>query len=84
MIKVICNYPDIHTAVMCQNLVKPVNGTITFSEETTGFMVLANYSCITGYALSGGNKVRMCIGSPGSSGEWNGTAPTCEGEWNHL
>ncbi len=69
-------------AVMCSFLTAPTNGVITYTGMTSGslgFMDIATYSCNSGYGLSGGNTVRTCTGSAGSSGEWTGTAPTCEG-----
>ena len=70
------------TAVMCPVLFVPENGSITYSEEpspTLGFMEMATYSCDDGFGLSGGDGVRTCVGPAGSSGEWTGVAPTCEG-----
>ena len=71
------------TAVVCPVLSAPKNGFITYSEEaspTLGFMETAAYSCNVGYGLSGGDRVRTCVGPAGSSGEWSGTAPTCQRE----
>ena len=73
-------YP--YTAVLCPPLSSPENGLITYSEEfssSLGFMETATYSCNSGYGLSGGDTVRTCVGAAGSSGEWSGTAPTCQG-----
>ena len=75
--------PFIFVAVMCPVLSAPVNGLITYSEEaspTLGFMETATYNCDDGYALSGEDRVRTCVGPAGSFGEWTGTAPTCQGE----
>ena len=70
-------------AVMCPVLSDPANGVITYSEvpdSSVGFMETATYSCNTGFGLSSGDTVRTCVGAAGSSGEWTGTAPTCQGE----
>ncbi len=67
---------------MCPPLLPPANGYISYTEEFSdsfGFMEMATYNCITGFGLSGGDVVRTCTGPAGSSGEWTGTAPTCEG-----
>ena len=74
---------QLHTAIMCPVLPVPNNGIITYSEEvspTLGFMETATYSCDVGYRLSGGDRVRICVGAAGSSGEWSGNAPRCEGK----
>lgn len=65
---------------MCPVLSAPDNGVLTYSEDssTLGFMEMAAYSCNPGFGLSGGNRVRTCAGAAGSTGEWNGTAPTCQ------
>ena len=68
---------------MCPLLSDPGNGVITYSEDSSpslGFMETATYSCNTGFGLSGGDTVRTCVGAAGSSGEWTGTAPTCQGK----
>ncbi len=64
---------------MCPELTSPMNGIITFSEETSGFMTMATYRCNPGYGLSGGDSVRTCTSSSVGAGEWTGTSPTCEG-----
>lgn len=64
-------------------LLPPANGLITYTEEyspTFGFMEMATYDCNAGFGLSGGDTVRTCVGFPGATGVWNGTAPVCEGE----
>ncbi len=66
---------------MCPVLTPPPNGIITYTEEPSeslGFMEMATYSCNLGFGLSGGDIVRTCTGPAGSSGEWTGTAPSCE------
>ena len=73
----------IPSVVKCPLLSYPENGIITYSEETSlllGFMETANYSCNVGFGLSGGDTVRTCEGAAGSSGEWTGSAPSCQGE----
>ena len=77
----------INPAVMCPVLFVPENGVITYSEDSgssQGFMETATYSCNTGFGLSSGDTVRTCVGAAGSSGEWTGTAPTCQGELTPL
>ncbi len=37
---------------------------------------VATYTCNTGYTLNG-DTTRVCV----SGGNWNGSAPTCEGEF---
>ena len=69
---------------MCPVLSVPENSAITYSEDSSsslGFLGTATYSCNTGFGLSDGDTVRTCVGAAGSSGEWTGTAPTCEGEF---
>ncbi|XP_064384964.1 uncharacterized protein LOC135333878 isoform X2 [Halichondria panicea] len=68
-------------AVMCPVLTAPTNGIIMYTEipsGSLGFMEMATYSCNAGFGLSGGDPVRTCEGAAGSSGDWTGTAPTCE------
>ncbi len=64
---------------MCPEVFDPTNGLITYSISET--IATASYSCSAGYGLSGGNTVRTCTGSAGSSGEWTGTAPICDGTY---
>ncbi len=69
---------------MCDILTAPTNGTITYTEVPSGslgFKEMATYNCSAGYGLTGGDTVRTCTGPAGSSGEWTGTAPTCEGTY---
>ena len=70
-------------AVVCPVLTAPENGDIIYSEESSsslGFMETATYSCNIGFGLTGGDTVRTCVGAAGSSGEWTGIAPICQGE----
>ena len=67
---------------MCPTLLSPANGFITFTEGSSSslqFMTNATYGCNTGYGLSGGDRVRTCVGSVVGPGEWSGTEPTCIG-----
>ena len=61
--------------MICPDLPTQVNGTVTYSDSTIprakGSTV--NYSCDTGYGLTG-DAVLMCT----SSG-WNGNVPYCTG-----
>ena len=71
---------------MCPVLPAPENGITSYSEDSSplGFMEMATYSCNPGFGLSGGNRVRTCTGAAGSSEEWNGTTPTCQGTYKAL
>ena len=72
------------TAIMCPDLADPVNGDIMFSLDNTApyaFATTATYQCDVGFGRTGGNEVRTCGGDGSSTtGEWSGTAPTCEGK----
>ncbi len=75
-------YTILHPALTCASLTAPNNGMITYATDTTApfdYQTTATYSCNPGYGLSGGDTVRTCTGLADSSGEWTGTAPTCEG-----
>ena len=61
--------------VDCGALTNPQNGQITLT--TTTFLSTANYSCNSGYILSG-NKTRTCE----ASGTWSDTAPTCDRKYS--
>ena len=60
------------TVVDCGNLTDPVNGSVTLTAGTT-FRQTAIYSCNTDYNLVG-NSSRTCQ----ATGEWSGSAPTCQ------
>ena len=68
--------------IMCSSLSAPLNGSITFVVDTTptfDFMTAAMYKCDSGFALSGGDEVRICKEGPMEGvGEWSGTEPTCD------
>ena len=75
-------YSDCFTAVKCSSLVAPTNGMITYATDTTApfdYQTTATYSCISGFGLSGGDRVRTCVSSSAGPGEWSGIEPTCEG-----
>ena len=57
----------------CGSLTDPANGRV---DHTVGTSLgeTATYSCNTGYNLVG-NSTRTCQ----ATGEWNGSAPTCQG-----
>ncbi len=79
------DFTSCNAAVMCPVLTAPTNGIIMYTEipsGSLGFMEMATYSCNAGFGLSGGDPVRTCEGAAGSSGDWTGTAPTCEGDNN--
>ena len=74
-------------AIQCLKLSAPENGRITYSDNTSsslGLMDTAIYSCDPGFGLFGGDTVRTCVKADRSSGEWTGTAPTCQfkGAWH--
>ena len=58
-------------AVDCGPLDDPENGTVFIFG--TMFGSAAFYSCFTGYVLVGAS-FRICL----ASGNWSGSAPTCE------
>ena len=60
------------TAVDCGTLTDTANGQVNHTAGTT-FAETATYSCNTGYNLVGDNT-RTCQ----ATGEWSGSAPTCE------
>ena len=57
----------------CGNLTDPANGQVTHTSGTT-FKQTATYSCNTGYILVG-DSTRTCQ----ATGNWSGSAPTCQG-----
>ena len=73
---------------MCSSLSAPLNGSITFVVDTTptfDFMTAATYKCDSGFALSGGDEVRICEeGLIEGVGEWSGTKPICDGLLDHC
>ena len=69
---------------MCSELPALENGMITYSPDSEGpnydLSTVATYTCNEGFALVGGDRMRTCEDvSNGSSGEFDGTAPTCQG-----
>ena len=56
----------------CGSLSNPANGQVNHTAGTT-FAQTATYSCNTGYNLVGDSN-RTC----NATGEWSGSAPTCE------
>ena len=74
--------------IMCSSLSAPLNGSITFVVDTTptfDFMTAAMYKCDSGFALSGGDEVRICEEDlMEGMGEWSGTEPTCDGLLDHC
>ena len=66
------------TAVDCDNLTDPANGQVDHTTGTT-FGQTATYSCNTGYNLVG-DSTRTCQ----ATGEWSGSAPTCESMLLHM
>ncbi|XP_062498981.1 E-selectin-like [Corticium candelabrum] len=58
----------------CSTLSGPTNGWLSISDF--GNSKLVTYNCDPGYHLKNGSATRYCL----VSGEWNGTAPGCEGK----
>ena len=63
--------------VDCGTLNDPANGMV--SDHDTNFNSTANYSCNTGYTLTG-DDVRTCL----ECGLWSGIEPTCVGEYGVI
>ena len=61
----------------CGTLTNPQNGQVTFT--TTTFLSTANYSCNSGYTLSG-NETHTCE----ATGTWSDTAPTCDRKYTRC
>ena len=59
--------------VDCGTLTAPANGEVNHTAGTT-FRQTATYTCNTGYNLVG-DSIRTCY----ATGNWSGSAPTCEG-----
>ena len=57
----------------CGNVTSIENGNVTYDSGTL-FGDRVNYTCNTGYVLTGGNATREC----NSTGAWSGTDPTCK------
>ncbi|XP_064386164.1 uncharacterized protein LOC135334777 [Halichondria panicea] len=57
----------------CPDLPTLINGMIMYSAGSR-FDSGATYSCNTGYTLTGGDAVRICV----SGGSWSGSPPTCQ------
>ena len=60
------------TAINCGKLHNPANGQVSHTAGTK-FGQIATYSCNPGYNLVGGGP-RTCQ----ATGEWSGSAPTCQ------
>ena len=60
------------TAVDCGALTNPANGQVSHTSGTA-FEQNATYSCNTGYNLVG-DSTRTCQ----ATGQWSGSAPTCQ------
>ena len=65
------------TVVDCGNLTDTANGSVNHTAGTT-FGQTGTYSCGTGYNLVGDSN-RTCQ----ATGNWSGSAPTCEGMLLH-
>ena len=69
---------------MCSELPALENGEISYGPDSEGpdydLNTVATYSCNEGFALVGEDQIRICVDvSNGPSGEFNGTAPMCQG-----
>ena len=62
------------TEITCPLLPTPSNGTKSIEDVVAESMV--NFSCNSGFALSG-SSVLLCE----LNGNWNGTIPNCSGEF---
>lgn len=75
--------------VQCPELQAPGNGSMAITPgeySELGLGAIANYSCDSGFFLSGG-KIRGCKFSSGgtdTTGMWNGTEPTCHAQCRNL
>ncbi len=69
---------DPSIAIDCGSLDAPSNGAVDTSSGTT-FMMIATYTCNTGYTLRTGGDIitRTCQASM----LWSAEAPTCDGEY---
>ncbi len=63
--------------INCGDLPGPDNGLVTITIGNFGSN--ASYTCETGYNLNG-DMTRMCQ----DSGDWSGTAPTCDRKLNYM
>ncbi len=74
------------TAITCPPLSSLTNGSVSYSNmpgqnNNYAFNVMATYSCNSAFSLVG-NKTRNCSGDgSGTSGDFDGLAPTCEGKY---
>ena len=69
---------------MCSELPALENGMISYGPDSEGpeydLSTVATYTCDVGFELVGEDQMRTCVDvSNGLSGEFNGTAPTCQG-----
>ena len=70
----ICKYVSLlSTAVDCSPLPNPANGQVNTTGTTFG--QTSTYSCNTGYNLIG-DSTRTCQ----ATGNWSGSAPTCQSQ----
>jgi len=67
-------------AIVCEDLLAPVNGRIVYSSTFLDYSTLATYICDTGYGISSGNVIRTCSGDGLTpDGTWTGVPPSCQG-----
>ena len=69
---------------MCSELPAIENGMISYGPDSEGpdydLSTVATYNCDEGFALVGEDQMRTCVDvSNGLSGDFNGTAPSCQG-----
>ena len=69
--------------IQCADIASPVNGEVKFFPDSVApfkFGTTANYSCYTGFALTGDITSRTCDGNESSvTGHWTGETepPRC-------
>ena len=67
-----------YLTVVCQSLITPTNGMISYSDPTLGVGSVATYNCENFYTLNG-ESTRTCQSNGAWS--WSGLEPTCEGTY---
>ena len=84
MLRAVVSFCIAPIAIVCSELPALENGMISYGPDSEGpeydLSTVATYTCNEGFALVGGDRMRTCVDvSNGPSGEFNGTAPTCQG-----
>ena len=60
----------------CLALANPANGNVSITSDAT-YGTVVNYTCNIGYNLSGTARRTCGAGCPAGTGQWSGSAPTC-------